>query len=36
MRIHWPGEEEGRIMRGVELITKNVNGGNQLDVVLCA
>lgn len=36
MCIHWPGQEESSVMRGVELITKNVNGGNQLDVVLCA
>lgn len=36
MRIHWSGQEEGSIMWSVELITKNINGGNQLDVVLGA
>lgn len=36
MCIHWPGQEEGCIMWSVELITKNVNGGNQFDVVLSA
>lgn len=36
MGIHWPRQEEGGIMWSVELVTKDVNGGNSFDVVFCA
>lgn len=36
MGVHRPRQEEGSIMWSVELVTKDVNGGNPLDVVLCA
>lgn len=36
MGIHWPRQEEGSIVWRVELVTKDVNGGNTLYVVLCA
>ena len=34
--VHWPRQEEGSIMWSVELVTKDVNGGNPFDVVLGA
>lgn len=36
MSVHWPRQEESGVMWSVELVTKDVNGGNSLDVVLCA
>lgn len=36
MGIHWPRQEKGSIVWRVELVTKDVNGGNPLYVVLCA
>lgn len=36
MGVHWPRQEEGSVMWRVELVAKDVNGGNPLDVVLCA
>lgn len=36
MGVHWARQEEGSIMWRVELVTKDVNGGDPLDVVLCA
>lgn len=36
MGVHWPREEEGGIMWSVELVAKDVDGGNALDVILCA
>lgn len=34
--IHWPRQEEGSIVRCVELVAEDVDGGNPLYVVLCA
>lgn len=36
MGIHWPRQEEGSIVWRVELVAKDVDGGNPLYVVLCA
>lgn len=36
MGIHWTRQEESSIMWSVELVTKDVNGGNSFDIVLCA
>lgn len=36
MGIHGSRKEEGGIVWRVELVTKNINRGNQLDVVFCA
>lgn len=36
MGVHWSRQEEGSVMGSVELVTKDVNGGNPLDVVLSA
>lgn len=36
MGVHWPRQEEGGIMWSVELVTKDVDRGNPLDVILCA
>lgn len=36
MGVHGPGQEEGSIVWGVELVTKDVDRGNPLNVVLCA
>ena len=36
MGIHWPRQEESSIMWSVELVTKDVNGGNPLNVVFSA
>lgn len=36
MGIHWPRQEECSVMWSVELVTKDVNRGNPLDVVFRA
>lgn len=36
MGVHWPREEEGGIVWSVELVAEDVDGGNALDVILCA
>lgn len=35
MRVHWARQEERSIMWSVKLVTKNIDGRNTLDVILC-
>lgn len=35
MSVHWARQEECSIMWSVELVTKNIDGRNALDVILC-
>lgn len=36
MSVHWARKEERSVMWSMELVTKYINGGNALDVVLSA